>query len=233
MYPPEPPPIHKLREAQLADSTLGRILRGKEAGEKPAAEDMGRASRSSRRLLQVWDQLFVHDGILCRRFEPSDGSEPIIQFVIPEELRTEVLANLHERAMGRHLGMDKTLSHLKERFYWPRHYNDVQDWCGSYSACASRKNPFPKARAPLTSIKTSYPPQIVAMDIGGPFPESQTGNTHILVVADYFTKKQPLLRRSSLTSSFSDFQHQSSCTQTRDATLNQTLSLKSASSLVF
>ena len=68
----DPPPIHKLREVQLADSTLGRILRGKEAGEKLAAEEMERASRSSCRLLQLWDQLLVHDGILCRRFEPPD-----------------------------------------------------------------------------------------------------------------------------------------------------------------
>ena len=115
-------------------------------------------------------------------------TEPITQFVIPEELRAEVLADLHEGAMGGHLGVDKTLSRVKERFYWPGHYNDVQDWCGSCSACASRKNPSPKARAPLTSIKTGYPLQIVAMDIVGPFPESQAGNTHILVVADYFTR---------------------------------------------
>ena len=30
--------------------------------------------------------------------------------------------------------------------------------------------------------------QLVAMDIVGPFPESPAGNTHILVVADYFTR---------------------------------------------
>ena len=46
----------------------------------------------------------------------------------------------------------------------------------------------PKAHAPLTSIKVGYPMQFVAMDIVGPFPESLAGNTHILVVADYFTR---------------------------------------------
>ena len=29
---------------------------------------------------------------------------------------------------------------------------------------------------------------MVAMDIVGPFPESPAGNTHILVIADYFKR---------------------------------------------
>ena len=46
----------------------------------------------------------------------------------------------------------------------------------------------PKARAPLHSVKAGSPLQIVATDIVGPFPESQAGNSYILVVADYFTR---------------------------------------------
>ena len=46
----------------------------------------------------------------------------------------------------------------------------------------------PKAKAPLTSIMTGYPMQLVAMDILGPLPESPAGNTHVLIVADYFTR---------------------------------------------
>ena len=38
------------------------------------------------------------------------------------------------------------------------------------------------------SIMTGYPMQVVAMDILGPLPESPAGNTHVLVVADYFTQ---------------------------------------------
>ena len=30
--------------------------------------------------------------------------------------------------------------------------------------------------------------QIVAVDLLGPFPESQAGNTYILVASDYFTR---------------------------------------------
>ena len=54
--------------------------------------------------------------------------------------------------------------------------------------CAQRKNPVPRNRAQLTSIKPGYPLQLVAMDILGPLPESNNRNLHVLVVADYFTR---------------------------------------------
>ena len=37
-------------------------------------------------------------------------------------------------------------------------------------------------------VATGLPMQRVAMDIMGPLPLSESGNRHILVVADYFTK---------------------------------------------
>ena len=37
-------------------------------------------------------------------------------------------------------------------------------------------------------MKTGYLLQLVAMDILGPFPESEAGNSYILVVTDYFTR---------------------------------------------
>ena len=151
-------PSQRLREAQLADSLLGPILRGKETRVKPSTGDPGAVSRSFRR-------------------ESPDGGMATMQVVVPKALHGEALHDLHEGALGGHFGIDKTLARLKERFYWPGHHNDVHDW-----------SPAPKARAPLKSIETGYPLQLVAMDIVGPFPESPAGNTHILVVADYFTR---------------------------------------------
>ena len=62
------------------------------------------------------------------------------------------------------------------------------NWCSNCGTCAQRKTPTTKPRAPLKPITTSYPLQIVATDIVGPFPESPAGNLYILVLADYFTR---------------------------------------------
>ena len=93
---------------------------------------------------------------------PEGGSPGVLQAVIPEALRPEVLADLHEGVVGGHLGTEKTLGRLG-------HYND----------CAASAPPAPKARAPLQPILTSRPLELVATDIVGPLPESQA---YILVL---------------------------------------------------
>ena len=101
--------IEGLRTAQLADPLLGPLLQGKEAGCKPQPGKLGKTigSRYSRRLLQIWDQLEVHEGVLCRLFLQSNNLEqkPRIQQVIPKALQEEILTNLHEGVMGGHLGI--------------------------------------------------------------------------------------------------------------------------------
>ena len=68
------------------------------------------------------------------------------------------------------------------------HYQDTQNWYKNCAACSTKKNPTKKLRAPLQSIKTGSPLQIVATDVLGSFPESQGRNIHILVVAEKFTR---------------------------------------------
>ena len=65
---------------------------------------------------------------------------------------------------------------------------DVRNWCKTCSTCATRKTPPNRGRAPLKSVQTGYPPQIVATDIMGLLPESDSGNSYVLVASDYFTR---------------------------------------------
>ena len=76
---------------------------------------------------------------------------------------------------------------VKQKFYWPGHYNDVCNWCRTCGSCAASKTPTTRNRARLKPIVVGYSLQIVATDIVGPLPESDVGNKYILVVGDYFT----------------------------------------------
>ena len=105
-----------IREAQLADGDVGPVLRAIEVGEKPEADRVKSLSRGARRLVQLWDQLTLRDGILYRRYEIPTEQQAALQLVVPGALREEVLKDLHEGAGG-HLGVDKTMARVKERFY--------------------------------------------------------------------------------------------------------------------
>lgn len=130
----------------------------------------------------------VKDGVLWRQFEDPEGVSRFLQLVVPQVLREEVLKELHAGIVGGHLAEDKTMTRLKERFYWPGQHSDVKNFCRACPNCATRKTPTPKRRAPLGTIKAGYPMQIVAVDILGPLPETENKNSYILVVGDYFTR---------------------------------------------
>ena len=184
----------ELREAQLADPNLTEILKAKEAGtDAPPRTPQGQAMELQR-LTQLWNQLRVKDGLLWREFEDEQGPSSTLQLVVPRKYREQIVMELHSGAMGGHLAVDKTHSRLKERFYWPGYWKDVQLCCQACTSCATRKTPAPKRKAPMQPIWAGYPLEIVAMDLTGPFPESPSGNRYILVVGDYFTKwMRPML----------------------------------------
>ena len=98
------------------------------------------------------------------------------------------MEQLHSGMLEGHLGVDKTVAKIRERFYWPGMYHDVEQWVSTCHSCATRKTAPQRNRGPLQTIKVGYPLQLVAVDILGPLPESSTGNSYILVAADHFTK---------------------------------------------
>ena len=64
----------------------------------------------------------MNDGVLCRLL--IGGSHPP-QVVVPVTLRSLVIEQLHDKSG--HLGVQKTLEKLRERFYWPGCDLDVKN----------------------------------------------------------------------------------------------------------
>ena len=127
--------------------------------------------------------------MLWRKFEDDRGKGPWKQLILPESLRDEVLQELHTRVLGGHLGQEKTTERLRKQFYWPGYAQDVQYWCQTCMTCAAQKTSSPRNRAPLQTIEIGYLLQVVAMDIIGPFSESQNGISYILVDGDNLIDK--------------------------------------------
>ena len=105
--------------------------------------------------MQLWDQLIVRNGVLYRQYEDEGGSGSHLQLVVPRKSREEILQDIHGGAVGGHLGEKKTLSRLKERFYWPGQTEEVKRWCQDCPSCAMRKTTALKNRASLQSVKAS------------------------------------------------------------------------------
>ena len=160
----------ELRTAQIDDPLISSVLASKETNQKPAV--LSNNSPKDHRLWQLWDQLIVINGVLYRQFSEPQRDQKWLQFVVPKNHRSDILASLHDGVAGGHLGQEKTFGRVKERFYWPGYWNDTCSWCQTCASCATRKSPPVSKRAPLGTITASYPMQVMAMDILGPFPES-------------------------------------------------------------
>ena len=178
----------EIRSLQLKDEIISPVLIAKETKQRPSYDTLSKYTFKTRKRFQLWDQLFVDDGFLLRLFLNTDTQQTYKQLVVPKCLQADILQHLHSGVVVGHLGKAKTLGKLKSRYYWPGHYQDVQNHCNTCSTCATRKTPAPQARGPLQNITVSSLMQMVGVDLLGPFPRSHTGNMYLLVAMDYFTK---------------------------------------------
>ena len=104
---------------QLDDAILGPVLRAKQQGQKLPASEIKSMSRGSRQLFQIWDQLMVREQTLYRQYDSPGDGEVVQQLVILECKKTEVFKDMHEGILGGHLGEEKILGLIRERFYCP------------------------------------------------------------------------------------------------------------------
>lgn len=177
----------EMRTLQVEDGPINLLLQAVEKGEMPEPDIARGQGPEAQRLVQIWRKLVVEDGVLKRKYDNCNGLV-WSQLVLPRTRRDEVLQELHAGALEGHLGTEKTLGKVKERFYWPGMRQDVAIWCETCETCATRKSRPAKNRAPLQTVKVGFPMQVVAVDILGPLVESEAGNSYILVAGDYFTK---------------------------------------------
>ena len=111
--------FERIREAQLEDETMSSILKKKEkGGKRPPWTDISMLSAATKTYWGQWELLAIKKGVLVKRWESDDGKVIRWLTALPRSLRTMVLYELHSSKTAGHLGRNKTLPKLKERYYW-------------------------------------------------------------------------------------------------------------------
>ena len=177
-----------IRQAQLAEPTLGKLLKMKEQQvNKPTWHEIAAMSSEFKTYWSQWTQLEIRDGMLCRKWESDDGKQITYKVIMPSKFRQVILKELHDSKTAAHLGVRKTKEKIQERYYWVGLSKDVRSFIRKCCKCTRRKSPREK-RSPLQQYPVGAPMERIALDILGPLPTSDRGNNYILVVGDYFTK---------------------------------------------
>jgi hypothetical protein len=103
----------KLRHGQT-----GPILQEVETGQRPELKDIADPSPTYKSYWAQWNSLAVTNGILERNWESTNGRSKTAQIVIPRSRVKDVLTELHGGPSVGHLGVNKPLNKVRQRFYW-------------------------------------------------------------------------------------------------------------------
>ena len=170
----------EIRKQQLDDSFLGfwvRAVRNKSQPERTLLR-----TRQDLAMHKIYSSLKLIRGVLYKELEVENEKRNML--VLPTCFIEQVLHGLHND-MG-HPGKERTLSLIRDRFYWPGMTSDVDSWIANCGRCIRRKSKT-DIRAPLVNIRSKYPLELVCIDYLTLEP-SQGNICNLLVITDHFTR---------------------------------------------
>ena len=136
-------------------------------------------------LLKYRKDLFLKNGLLYQKVMLKNDSGPISQFVLPKNFVCKVILACDND--NGHLGMERTLGLLQERFFWPKMADDMHTHICTCDRCLRLKQLQEKSE--LQPILVSYPMELAYLDfltLGGKADDNRSVN--ILIVIHHFTK---------------------------------------------
>ena len=97
---------------------------------------------------------------MYRKTNLKNHPELVAQFVLPKRFVRKVILACHDD--NGHLGVERTLGLLQERFFWPKMAEDVQTHIHTCERCLRFKQP--QERAEMQPIQVSCPMELTHLD---------------------------------------------------------------------
>ena len=114
-----------LLSAQQADNDLQKLRTWIEAGSCPPSKTISSENHFLKSLASQFDRLCIRDNLVCRKWEDLATNWVDYQYIVPYSERRNILQQYHDEKTSGHLGIKKTLSKVRSRYYWPGLQRDV------------------------------------------------------------------------------------------------------------
>eukprot|EP00775_Hariotina_reticulata_P006347 gene6347-biopygen8143 len=153
------------------------VLQFLRSGALPLSASQAEKGRIQRRARNYY---FVGEQLLRRM---SDGSEKVVP---PRTERQQLIQQQHD--MCGHFGVRRTAAMLLTKYWWyglQANVSEVVKHCEHCDRVLSYFNSNPEQ---LQSIPVSSEGFRWHVDLAGPFPKSQQGNTYVMIAVEAFTK---------------------------------------------
>lgn len=103
-------------------------------------------------------------------------------------MRVKLIKEKHSGGLAGHFGIDKTLSFLKEKYYWPQIYKDFQKFVKSCGFFQVAKGVSQNTILYTPIVVPEKPWSDISMDFVIGLPKIVKGHDSIFVIVDIFSK---------------------------------------------
>ena len=186
---------------QGADPNLSVIIKLIESDQLFKRKLHRKDSSKVKALLRIRKSLKLSKDILYRKsYTDNSSSRKVLwQLVVPKAYRTRALAGCHDD-VG-HQGRMRTISLLRERFFWPGMQEEATQYVVKCSRCLRRKT-TPQV-APFQPTYVTQPLELVHVDYLSLEP-SKGNIENVLVITDHFmvSQKNSFLTKVEITTPY-------------------------------
>lgn len=147
-------------------------------------QEVRNGNARSRRYKEMDGKLFYDPHVKGRRLTNWKW-----KLVIPLGNRKSVLQECHDDPKSAHLGVQKTIDRVLDRYYWPGLSRDVREYVKLCEVCKTTKHDNIRPPGMMGKYRHAHTPwQLISTDLLGPFPRSKKGNCYLLLFSDWLTK---------------------------------------------
>ena len=126
-------PASSLLDAELADPELSKELKSQGFPKPPVF--VWAQNKILRTLWNRLDHLYLQDELLVKKPDKHLSFQQYA-FVITKAFISSVLQGIHSSPFSGHLGVNKSLFHARNRFYWSKMTVNIRDFVSKCETCA-------------------------------------------------------------------------------------------------